>query len=115
MDIHQLTLLTKMDKDIPASFSTWLEKNEHVWRAFEAETFKIISRGFSHYSARTIVHYLRHHTAIAETTSTFKIMNGHSPYLARLFALVHPEHKDIFSYHVVNVANKERIKENRDE
>ena len=111
LNVTQLTLLAKTDEDIPNSFCAWLTNNFHVWEAFEAESFKIINKGFKHYSARTIIHYLRHHTAVEENGSAFKIMNGHSPYLARLFALVYPDHKEIFSYHKVVVANKERKKE----
>ena len=102
-----LAVLAKTDKEIPNSYCDWLVDNIHVWEAFETEAFSVIAKGFKHYSARTIVHYLRHYSAIEEQGSKFKIKNGHSPYLARLFALVHPEHKEIFSYHKVVVANKE--------
>jgi hypothetical protein len=107
MSIEKLTLLAKTDRDIPESFCDWLRINEHVWDAFVVEAFRMIDLGFSHYSARTIVHYLRHHSAISENGSHFKISNNWSPYLARLFAMVYPDHKGIFSYHSVVIAKKE--------
>ena len=81
-----------------AEFVTWLPENEHVWKAFVHETNKIIAVGFKHYSARTIIHVLRHHSAIQEKNSGWKINNNFSPYLARLFALVYPAFSGIFQY-----------------
>ena len=72
-------------------FVSWLEKNEHVWDAFCNEAFKIHKRGFKHYSARTIIHVLRHHSAVTENGSVWKISDHSSPYLARLFDLRFPE------------------------
>lgn len=79
-------------------FMDWFPKNEHVWKAFVRETNKIIAVGFKHYSARTIIHVLRHHSAIQENNSGWKISNNSSPYLARLFALVYPQFAKIFQY-----------------
>lgn len=66
-------------------FMAWLPDNHHVWCAFVYEAFRVIRRGFKHYSARTIIHVLRHHSAVTEVGSQWKINNNHSPYLARLF------------------------------
>lgn len=107
MDIHELTLLCKTDADIPEEFCNWLGRNLHVWTAFEAEALRVIERGFKHYSSRTILYYLRHYTAVAEDQSKFKLTDRYTPYLSRLFALVHPEHKQLFSYHTVTLAKKE--------
>ena len=79
-------------------FVVWIPDNKHIWDAFMQESFKVINKGFKHYSARTIIHVLRHHSAMAENGSMWKINNNISPYLARLFALIHPEHKDLFEY-----------------
>ena len=82
-----------------AAFRSWLPDNLHVYDAFEAEALKVLRRGFKHYSARTIVHVLRHHSATTETsTEGWKINNDHSPYLARLFDLLHPAHVGLWEY-----------------
>lgn len=80
-------------------FLEWLPENHHIWIAFEAETFKVIKKGFKHYSARTIVEVLRHHSALAENAdSGWKINNNITPYLSRLFALMNPQHTDFFEF-----------------
>ena len=100
-----LILLAQSHPEMPPAFIAWLRANEHIWFAFEKEALKIVAMGFSHYSARTIIHFLRHHSAITESeTADFKINNDHSPYLGRLFALVHPKHAGLFAYRAVGVA-----------
>jgi hypothetical protein len=79
-------------------FINWLPDNEHVWEAFTNEAVKIQKKGFKHYSARTIVHVLRHHSVVSENGSEWKINNNHSPYLARLFDLVYPHRAGLFEY-----------------
>lgn len=79
-------------------FLNWLPENEHIWNAFVWEAFKVQEKGYKHYSARTIIHVLRHHSAIAENGSEWKINNNHSPYLARLFDIVFPDRAGLFEY-----------------
>jgi hypothetical protein len=94
----------KTHKDnFSSEFIDWLPENEHVWEAFTDEVFKVQQKGFKHYSARTIVHVLRHHSAVSEKSSNewkkmWKINNNHSPYLARLFDLVYPHRAGLFEY-----------------
>ncbi len=90
---------------LSAEFLKWLPANIHVWDAFVAETFKIIERGYDHYSARTIVHVLRHHSAIEEKDGEYKINNNYSPYLGRLFDLIYPQNAGLFEYRTVRVDN----------
>lgn len=83
----------------PLEFSDWLSDNFHVWEAFVSEADHVIPRGFKHYSARTILHVLRHHYAIAESVPQgWKLNNNRSPYLARLFAILHPVHGGLFEF-----------------
>lgn len=79
-------------------FVNWLPENTHIWDAFVSEAFKIRQKGFKHYSARTIVHFLRHHSALQENGSGWKINNNHSPYLARLFDLRYPHAAGLWEY-----------------
>lgn len=82
-------------------FVLWLQANGHVWRAFERESDAIWNRGRRHYSARTVIHYLRHESAIRETEGEWKINNNVSPDLARLYALLHPDRADFFEFRVM--------------
>lgn len=80
-------------------FMAYLPENLHVFAAFEREAMKIVGRGWKHYSARTIIEVLRHHTALQEDGSAgWKLNNLNTPYLARLFALLHPDHADLFEF-----------------
>ena len=79
-------------------FLNWLPDNLHVWDAFVVETLKVIQRGYKHYSSRTIICVMRHHSAISEKGGEFKINNNVSPYLARLFDLIYPQHCGLFEY-----------------
>jgi len=86
-------------------FLNWLPENAHIWIAFEQEAYKVIKAGFKHYSARTIIHVLRHHSALSERgLDGWKINNNISPYLARLFAILNPSHADLFEYRTAHRA-----------
>jgi hypothetical protein len=104
-DLIKETLETHKDKFCD-EFVSWLPDNQHVWLAFKNEAFKIHQKGFKHYSARTIVHVLRHHSAVAEKGSEWKINDHHSPYLARLFDLVYPHRAGLFEYRTTNKGKK---------
>jgi hypothetical protein len=81
------------------NFLDWLPDNMHVWTAFAREVIKIQARGYEHYSARTIIEFLRHHTAVTERRGEgWKINNNYPPYLARLFDLTFPSRAGLFSY-----------------
>lgn len=82
-----------------ADFMDWLDRNFHVWLAFEREANVIWSRGRDHWSARTIGEYLRHQTAIAEVPSEygFKLNNNILPDLARLYECHYPQRKGFFT------------------
>lgn len=82
----------------PPEFAAWLQENMHIWEAFKNEAFAVICKGYRHYSARTIIHVLRHHSALHEKSGEWKINNNHSPYLARLFDLVYPQHAGLWEY-----------------
>ena len=82
-------------------FRDWIPQNLHIWLAFEEQALAIIKRGFSHYSARTIIEVLRHHSALKETGGVWKIGNNAVPYLAWLFDLIHPAHAGLFEYREV--------------
>lgn len=87
----ELDLVGRHEHRFPDDFIDWLPDNLHVWDAFEDEVFTVIEARFSHYSARTILHFLRHHSAVREAGGAWKINDHHSPYLGELFDLKHPE------------------------
>lgn len=80
-------------------FLEWLPDNLHIWEGFAENAINIKLRGYKHYSARTIVEFLRHHTALKQNSGgEWKINDHHVPYLARLFDIVYPQHAGLFEY-----------------
>ena len=75
----------------------WITQNFHIWEAFERQADLIWGRGRRHYSARTIIEYLRHETATRENASDGWKINDHAtPSLARLYMLMHPDRDGFF-------------------
>jgi len=91
------TLLANKEK-FSDEFIKWLPDNQHIWNAFVNEAIKIHQKGFKHYSARTIIEVLRHHSALKEIGSAWKINDHHAPYLARLFDIVYEDKAGLFEY-----------------
>lgn len=79
-------------------FEQWLEENQHIFDAFCVEALKVKNIGFKHYSARTIIKFLRHHTNLREASGGFKINNDAVPHMARLFGEKYPNFHDLFEY-----------------
>lgn len=97
------TLLSK-------EFLAWLPQNLHVWEAFRIESFKARDKGFKHYSSKTIIHFLRHHSAINEVGGAWKINNNYSPYLARLFDHCFPGFVGLWEYRETKRAKADHAK-----
>ena len=89
-------------------FLQYLPDNLHVFTAFEREALQVVQRGWRHYSARTIIHVLRHHSALQEVNGEGWKINDHvSPYLGRLFTLVHPQHAGLFEFREAKAAKRD--------
>jgi hypothetical protein len=89
-------------------FIDWLPDNLHIFKAFTREAIKVHEKGFKHYSARTIIHFLRHHSALTENNGEWKINNNHSPYLARLFDLMYPDKVGLWEYRETKAVTDEQ-------
>lgn len=90
------------------AFFDWLRdtRNRHFWIRFKAEADRIWNRGRRHYSARTIIEFLRHETLAADACAEFKINGNIVPDLARLYLLVHPERAGFFELRVQQDAER---------
>lgn len=105
---YLMLLVDNNDDEFSTEFMKWLPQNYHVWKAFTDEAFKVINKGFKHYSSRTIVCVLRHHSAVSEVGSMWKLNNNLSPYLARLFDLRYPNYKGLWEYREVKRAKRDK-------
>lgn len=79
-------------------FASWLLANGHIWTRFCAEADRVWTRGRRHYSARTLIEYIRHETALSEIGGDFKVNNNYAPDLARLYADTFPDRADLFEF-----------------
>jgi hypothetical protein len=81
-------------------FLAWLDDNEAIYRQFEQQAFMAINAGRTRFSARTIIHELRDRTEAREigAWSQYKINNNHSPDLARVFVILHPQYLAFWEY-----------------
>jgi hypothetical protein len=79
-------------------FMEFLRDNLHVYDAFEKQALAIAAKGFKHYSSRTIIEVLRHHSALQQVGGAWKLNDHITPYMARLFMLLHPELGNFFEF-----------------
>jgi len=79
-------------------FLDWLEENEHIYNGFEEQALRLIAAGRTHYSARTIVEVLVHHSKLSAVGDDFKIGNDKAPDLARVFVIKHPDYVEFWEY-----------------
>lgn len=89
-------------------FAEWLESNWAIWLAFAEQADRMWDRGRRHYSARTLVEWLRHETAMREGPNEhgFKINNNAAPDLARIYELVHPDRGGFFERRVMPLSKR---------
>lgn len=82
-------------------FDDWILDNLDIQRAFDAQALAVIAQGREHYSAYTIVEYLRHDTFLRQADrrrGLLKINNNLTASMARLFGCMHPQHRGLFEY-----------------
>ena len=70
--------------------------NVQVFNRFIMEAHKVVDRGRTHYSARTIGEVIRHETALQDDKKSFKINNNLFPKLARVSMSIFPALNGLF-------------------
>jgi len=94
-----LAILIEYNQELfPNKFVEWLQDNHHIFTAFAQQAKDVANKGFKHYSSKTIIEYLRHHTALSEEGGEWKINNNYTPHMARLFDLRYPSYAGMFEY-----------------
>lgn len=86
------------EEEINAQAEAFSDANPIVQRLFVRFTMEAISRGFTHYSSKSIFERIRWETDQADSDgqSTFKINNNYTSWYARRFMEIHPEHSGFF-------------------
>ena len=67
-------LMAKHGSKFKQGFDVWLKDNWQIYIRFEEEARKIAFSGRKHYSARTIVEFIRHQTALFEKSGHFEFI-----------------------------------------
>lgn len=98
METMVMTAITGHPGAFRMDLTEWFSHpgNWLVWGAFVYEANKAWSKGWRHYSARTIGEVIRHHTNLSDTSSEFKVTDWLWPDLARLYMLVYPDRTGFF-------------------
>ena len=73
-----------------------LEDNMHIVDQFIVESHKI-AQTRDHYSARTIIEFLRHHSSIEQKDCEFKIANAMCTPIARI-TMLFPALNNLFNF-----------------
>jgi hypothetical protein len=85
-------------------FSNWLKNNWQIWMRFQDEANKVWDHGRRHYSARTLVEFIRHETFLRQTNLNFKINNSYVPDIGRLYGILNEDRADFFECRVMSEA-----------
>lgn len=93
-------ITVKFPDQFRPKFADWLYDNVHLQRAFEAEALKVAALGRKHYSAHTIIEYMRHNTTLTSKNDDFKINEAWTSSMSRLFAHMNPQHHTLFEFRV---------------
>lgn len=81
-------------------FDQFDKDNPRVWELFQRFTFELISKGKNRYSSDGVLHRIRWETALTTNDPVYKLNNNWSPYYARKFHKVYPQHDGFFALRV---------------
>ena len=86
---------------LKSDMQVWQEdydsQNPHLWDYFLKYTLKIIALGYKRSSARHVIHIIRYETALAAKDDIFKCSDHITPYYARKFMAMYPQHDGFFT------------------
>lgn len=78
---------------------TWMRLNPEIFHMYETIALAQIEAGQRHGSSDDILHEIRKRVRhIRKDGSGYKINNSYSPYFARYFARLYPEHATFFEF-----------------
>lgn len=85
-DAHERAIKHAIAIGLTPNFKAWLAINWAIWDEFVKLSDQMRLRGRKYYSARAVIHVLRWHRALRDTTETeLKINNNRSAEMARLY------------------------------
>ena len=90
-------ILSGVDEHTVTLFIAWLKNHLDVWKQFETKSLRLIASGVEHYGAKAIFEVIRYENVV-EKKIDFKCNNNYAAYLARLFVIKFPAHRDFFEF-----------------
>jgi hypothetical protein len=95
-----LRIIKAAPNQFRVGFNEWLMANWHLYERFESEA-RTVAAHRDHYSAYTIIEYLRHETFLRDLTSgDFKLNQAWSSSVSRLFAHLNPSLENFLEFRV---------------
>jgi hypothetical protein len=91
-----IALVNRFADEFRPEFGQWIEANWHIWKAFCQEAEAVWDSGRRRYSARTIIEFIRHETAMRQAGGAYKINNSYVPDLGRLYGLMKKQRQTFF-------------------
>jgi hypothetical protein len=92
-----------------AKFWIFHEEHPHIYALFDRFTRQVLARGYTHHSARDVIHRIRWETKIEATDPEFKINDHYSAYYGRLWMRDNPEHAGFFEIRATRDKTSERL------
>lgn len=83
---------------IREGFKKFHEENPQVFKAFEDQALRAISRGCEKLSAKLIINYIRWNHFVDTTDMNFRINDAYQSYYARFFVSKYPEYENFFDF-----------------
>lgn len=77
-------------------FNKFNQENPHIFKAFEEQALRAISKGRTKISAKLIINWIRWHEFLESSDLNFKINDAYQSYYARHFIEKYPEYSDVF-------------------
>lgn len=88
VELHKLT--------IEERFEAFMKAHPEFYVAFKRHALELILKGRRNYSADGIFHVIRFHSALRDSTGTYKVNNDFTRPMAERFHADYPEHAGFF-------------------
>lgn len=85
-------------KSIRDGFNEFNKQNPHIFKAFEEQALKAISRGRTKLSSKLIINWIRWNEFLRSSDQNFRINDAYQSYYARFFIEKYPQYSGIFEF-----------------
>ena len=103
-DITRILLDAGAPLDTASNVISYMQKNRHIWEAYQKYCLKIVSQGARRIGSKAIIELLRYNESGGDWDKyeDYKINNNYASYFSRIFIEKYPEHKNLFSFRAIS-------------